>query len=72
MHENVSISIQAEVQLRQGGVNQSCIRARRDVKHKRGSKIERCHVRVPHLLISFLLILSTKVTEHGGHAHTVG
>ena len=27
---------------------------RRGVKRKRGSKIERCHVRVSHLLISFL------------------
>ena len=27
---------------------------RRDIKRKRGSKIERCHVRVSHLLMSFL------------------
>ena len=28
-----------------------------DVKRKRGSKIERCHVRVSHLLVSFLYLI---------------
>ena len=36
----------------------------RGVKRKRGSKIERCHVRVSHLLISFLLVFHKLYSGH--------